>query len=86
MDVTPPPVQGIMIASAVSKEWTTLPSGQDLQVMYGEHINLINAEADIIRAEEPAYSQLVRLYGYETTREANPEAMNAANALHLWVL
>lgn len=81
IDVTPPPVQRIMIAQAAAREWTSLPSGEDMLFVYGAQIRTVHRAVDLIKAEAPRYSGLAKLYGYDGPALPPADGMHSANAL-----
>lgn len=62
-DVTPPPVQRLMIVHAAAKEWDGLPAGRTLTAMFRDDFELIRSEVIRVKAQPPSYSGLYSLYG-----------------------
>lgn len=80
-DVTPPPVQRVMIAFATQQEWSNMPAGQDMNMIYRNAIEELKTGVELIKANPPAYSSLHRLYGIAQQIPVAPSTMAAANSL-----
>lgn len=80
-DVTPPPVQRLMIVNAAAKEWDGLPAGRTLTAMFRDDFDLIRSEVIRVKAQPPSYSGLYALYGDNAQLKLDAPVEEAISAL-----
>ncbi|KAF5197141.1 hypothetical protein FRX31_013273 [Thalictrum thalictroides] len=77
----PPPVQRVFIVRSATNEWTGLPAGAYLNVMYKSFLEQIDREIARIELEPPAYSSLHNYYDIPKQKEMDARTIKALTAV-----
>ncbi|KAF5197140.1 hypothetical protein FRX31_013272 [Thalictrum thalictroides] len=77
----PPPVQRVFIVRSAANEWTGLPAGAYLNVMYKSFLEQIDREIARIELEPLAYSSLHNYYDIPKQKEMNARTIKTLTAV-----
>lgn len=81
LDVSPPPVQRIMIVDSSHRDWGKFPAGQEVNNIYKKQIELVMQGVGLVRDCPPAYSEFYKLYGLDVQSVLSSQITEAADTL-----